>query len=56
LIHFDENGSLISGKLIAGAVARSGTERFYGAGGEEVANSSLLFNRWSAAMPLFAAF
>jgi hypothetical protein len=26
LIHFDENGFLISGKLIAGAVARSGTE------------------------------
>jgi len=26
LIHFAENGLLISGKLIAGAVARSGTE------------------------------
>jgi len=26
LINFDENGFLISGKLIAGAVARSGTE------------------------------
>jgi hypothetical protein len=28
-----------------------GTERFYGAGGEDVATSSLQSNRWSAAMP-----
>src|SRR6516164_9977176 len=28
-----------------------GTTRFYGAGGEDVATSSLLSNRWSAAMP-----
>jgi hypothetical protein len=33
-------------------VARlSGTERSYGAGGEEMATSSLHVNRWSAAMP-----
>src|ERR1700739_4514837 len=35
-----------------GAIARcSRTGRFYGAGGEEVATSSLHLNRWSAAMP-----
>src|SRR5215471_13117765 len=28
-----------------------GTKRFYGAGGEDVATSSLQSNRWSAAMP-----
>src|SRR5262245_39656799 len=28
-----------------------GTERFYGAGGEDVATSSLQSNRWSAAIP-----
>jgi hypothetical protein len=32
-------------------VHRSGTKRCYGAGGEDVATSSLASNRWSAAMP-----
>jgi hypothetical protein len=47
LIHFDENGFLISGKLIAGAVARSGTESSNPAlsSGESVANSNLSAER-----------
>src|SRR6516225_3086569 len=45
-----ESGGATRAALLA-MRAHRGTGRFYGAGGEDVATSSLQSNRWSAAMP-----